>query len=269
MIRSGSFAARGAVAALLALAAATGYSSAAEPNRDALLARWNRANPHAAQRAAADSRAYPTPPAGLRALAVRELAKGYRLAAPKGPLPQAGRPWWRQLWTWLSDRWAQIWRAAFGNARLGRRGAVAIGDLLLAAAIGLVLFAAWRLLRGFAFERSRAASLESLAPVPDARAVYARACDRARQGDYAAASRLLFAATVAVLTLRGVVVEDRSATVGDLRRALRRQYRALVPPFDAVSGAFVTSAYAEEPIDAGQWEGARLGYVALDEAQAP
>ena len=189
--------ARASAVASLAFFATAGNAPAAA-TRDALLARWNHANPHAGRLVEHDVRTLATPPANLRALAARELATGYRLTLPKSAaLPAADKPWWMRLWTWLSDRLTQLWRAAFGNARLGRRGAIAIGDVLIAAAIALIVLVAWRLLRGFAFERSRGESLELLAPPPNARALYDAACDRARQKDYAAASRLLFAAMVA------------------------------------------------------------------------
>lgn len=260
--------ARASAVASLAFFAAAGNAPAAV-TRDALLARWNHANPPAARLVERNVGTLATPPANLRALAARELASGYRLAPPQAAaVPAADKPWWMRLWTWLSNRLTQLWRAAFGSARLGRRGAIAIGDLLIAVAIGLIVVVAWRLLRVFAFERSRGESLELLAPPPDARALYDAACDRARQKDYAAASRLLFAAMVASPALLGAAIEDRSATVGELRRLLRQRDRTLLPPFDTVSAAFVTSAYAELPVDATQWEGARAGYVALRERES-
>lgn len=252
-------AAWGAIAAVLALWAASGVSSAAGDGRDALIARWLAVNPHANLRAADATIA---PPRQLRALATRELSSGYRLAA-SGPIAQPQSPWWLQAARWLGDRWHDLWRAAFGRARLGRSGAVAIGDLLLVVAVAVIAFALWRLLGTLLYDRSNAASRDSLEPRDDPSALYAAACERARGGEYAIASQLLFAATVGRMAQRGVVTGDRSATVGELRRALRRRDVALVAPFDAVSVAFVTGAYAERPVDAPLWERARRGYLAM------
>jgi hypothetical protein len=72
---------------------------------------------------------------------------------------------------------------------------------------------------------------------------------------------LLFAATVVALDLRGVVTEDPSATVGDLRRALRSRQTELVPPFDAVAAPFVASAYAERAVEPADWERAHAAFL--------
>jgi hypothetical protein len=63
--------------------------------------------------------------------------------------------------------------------------------------------------------------------------------------------------------------DDRSATVGDFRRALRDREEALTPSFDAVSSAYVVAAYAREPVNASQWERAREAYVSLAGSAQP
>ena len=98
---------------------------------------------------------------------------------------------------------------------------MAIGDVLIGLAVLVLVFVVIRLLAEFQIDRRRAATVEALGAPRDARKLYERATAAARKGDFTAASRLLFAATVVALDLRGVVTEDPSATVGDLRRALR------------------------------------------------
>jgi hypothetical protein len=268
-----------ALVAALAVAAGVCAASAAPPAastarrepaavRAALIGRWTAAN-HRSPRtweAPPSAPAWPMPPLGLRALAARELATAgrYRLAPERLPAATPNDPWWLRAFDWLRDRWTQLWNAAFLRARLGRGGAIVIGDLLIAAAVLVILFVSYRLLAEFAFERrSRRRSLESIVLPADARALYAGACERARHGEYGAASRLLFAAAISALALRGVVRDDRSATVGEFRNAVRRGDAGLVSFFDAVAAAFVTSAYAELPVEAAEWERARRAYLAL------
>ena len=211
----------------------------------------DHANPHAGRLMEHDVRTLATPPANFRALAARELATELSPHAPEtAALPAADKPWWMRLWTWLSrslDATLEggLWERSPRPPRRDRdrRRADRGGDRLDRAR-------RWSIAAGLAFERSRGESLELLAPPPNARALYDAACDRARQKDYAAASRLLFAAMVASPALLGAAIEDRSATVGELRRLLRQRDRTLLPPFDAVCGAFVTSVYAELPVDA-------------------
>ena len=73
---------------------------------------------------------------------------------------------------------------------------------------------------------------------------------------------------LAALDLRGVVPDERSSTVGDIRRRLLARDRSLVAPFNDVASAFVVSAYAERPIEASQWEKARAAYAALTSGTA-
>ncbi|MEO6835189.1 MAG: hypothetical protein ABI231_04705 [Candidatus Tumulicola sp.] len=261
MLRRSVFA---GMAIVVAVAIRSSPATAAT-TREALIARWTAAN-HRPARLLEPGTAAPVPPPNLGALAARELATAgrYRVAASRRPAATPGTPWWMRVLDWLRDGWTQLWSAAFGRARLGRGGAIVIGDLLIAGALLSILFASYRLLSEFAFERrSRGESLEPIGSPADAGALYREACERARVGEYGTASRLLYNATVSALALRGVVRDDRGATVGDFRRVLRHGEAALVLPFDAVSAAFVTSAYAELPVEASQWERARLAYLSL------
>jgi hypothetical protein len=233
--------------------------------REALIARWASASHQSRLLLATNT--HVAPPPNLRELAARELATPgrYHLSNLTAP-PQT--PVWMRALTWLRDRWVDLWQAVYGHAHLGRGTAIVIGDVLVMAVVLVIAFVGLRLMTTVVLERRRrSASSEPLAPAHDAAAMYAAACDHARQGDYTRASRLLFAATVAVLSRRGLVHDDRSATVGEFRRALRAD-DVLVASFDAVSSAFVTSAYAERPVRPSQWERARAAFVSLADATA-
>jgi hypothetical protein len=103
-----------------------------------------------------------------------------------------------------------------------------------------------------------------LAETPSPRALYQQACDAANRRDYGNAALLLFAATVALLDRQGAVEADRSATVGDFRRALRTRNAALIPSFDAVAAPFVQRAYAERAVGEAQWQTARSAFESLE-----
>jgi hypothetical protein len=195
------------------------------------------------------------------AAARRELATPgrYQLSVKVAPPPQPTL--WEQLWQWAGDRLRDIWNALNDRVHIGPSGAVAIGDVLIGLAVLVLVFVVIRLLAEFQIDRRRAAAVEALGAPRDARVLYERATAAAQKGDFTAASRLLFAATVVALDLRGVVTEDPSATVGDLRRALRSRQTELVPPFDAVAAPFVASAYAERAIEPVDWDRAHAAFL--------
>lgn len=84
-------------------------------------------------------------------------------------------------------------------------------------------------------------------------------------GDYARAARLLFIAAVTLLDLRGVVRDERSATVEELRRELVARDAALEAPFAELSRAYTRAAYAQEPPDAAMWSSMQHAYARLRE----
>jgi len=239
--------------------------------REALVARWLAAS-HAHSIAHLNSAPAATngAPANLLDLVQRELSAPGRYQIAKPVVPPAAKPWWLQLWDWLSDRWQQFWNALFGHAHIGRAQAASIGDVLLVL-VGLVfVFVLFRLLRDMQFgRRSGPTQYEPLVEAPSPRALYRDACDAAARGDYGTAALLLFTAMVLFLDRRHAVALTSSATVGDLRRSLRAGNGALVAPFDAVAAPFVQRAYAERPISEAQWNTARVAYerVALRRAQ--
>jgi hypothetical protein len=247
----------GAVALAAALARTDGENAA-------LLARWTaaaRAAVPADRRLREPGSMPPDPGVSLQRVAARELAVPgrYRLASPAAPRPEP--TWWQRLWSWLHDRWDDFWSFVFGRVALGSRAAAAIGDAALIA----VLLALWRLAAAFGGRRRAPSNARPLPAPPDAAALYARACARAGEGRYADAARLLFAATLAVLDVKGTVRENASATVGDVRRELRARAAPAVPAFDDVASAFVAGTYAQRPVASGDWERARSAYARLAE----
>lgn len=207
-----------------------------------------------------------SPPPALAELARRELSSGrYRFAA-SAARPAEAVPWWLQLWQWIGERWRAFWRMVFGNARVGRGQTVVIGDVLIAVAAATVLGAALRLFGSLMMERASRRQSEPMPRVTAAFEWYAAACDRARRGDYAGATQRLFAAALTALSARGLLDDDRSATVGECRRALYRREVELLPAFDAVADEFVAATYAQTPVAAAQWDRARDGYLSLQAA---
>ncbi len=166
-------------------------------------------------------------------------------------------------WQWIHDRWTQFWQRLFGRVHVGQQQAASIGDVVLVV-LGLILvFVVVRLLMNLQLARDAASVSVPLEAPPSPRALYKQACAAASDGDYGAAALLLFAATVALLDRRGDFDAAKSATVGDLRRALRSRNAKLVVPFDAVAGPFVQRAYAERRVDEPQWQHAREAFEQL------
>jgi hypothetical protein len=248
------------------IAAAAAAAAVATPSREALVRRWLHANrAHSAASLHSPGRTPPSPP-NLQALAQRELNSPRRYKLTETPAPPVRESPWRRFLTWLGDRWDQLWRSLSKRVHFSERTANGIGWTLLAVVSFILLWVAVRLLVNLQLVRSRkrldAQPLE--APL-DSQALYQKAREAASRGEYGRAAVLLFAATVAVLDLRGAVSGNRSATVGDLRRELRSTDASLVALFDAIAGPFVQAAYAERAVDATQWERAERGYSRLSE----
>ena len=179
-----------------------------------------------------------------------------------GPLVRAFEEAW-QGWNGLLS-WDALWHAVFSRVHLGRATAASIGDVVLVIVGLLLLYVAIRLLREVQFARAqRRAKAEPLAEPPSPGALYDRARAAAGRGEYGAAALLLFTATIALLDNRGDVEVASSATVGDVRRALRARNAPLLSAFDAVAAPFVQAAYAERPIDAAHWDRANEAFEAL------
>jgi hypothetical protein len=238
----------------------------AAPSREALIGRWLNANPrHTLARLASGPPATATAPPDLRALARSELATPgrYRLTEP---VATGAQPWWARVWEWMADRWSRLWSAVFRHVHVGAQQAADIGDALLVVISLVLIFVAVRLLMNLRFLRP-VPRLESSPrnPPPSPAVLYRQACTAAQAGDYGGATLLLFAATVTLLALRGTFEAARSATVGDLRRALRARNIAMLPFFDEVATPFVQRAYAERAVGEPQWLCARAAFERLSE----
>jgi len=209
------------------------------------------------------------PPPGLQAAAARELASGrYDLAART--VRPAEKSLWDRFWEWFWKQWDRIWKATAGRVHLGSTAWNAVGWVLLLAAFGALVYVAVRLLSAVQVDRERRRGVSTpLEAGRNARVLYAQALALARDGAYAQAARTLFVAAVTALDLRGLMRDDASATVGELRRALRARDAAMLPPFDEIAGPFVAAAYAERDIVEAEWERALDGYHRLVRAERP
>jgi hypothetical protein len=231
----------------------------------AIVERWLAANPaHSLAQLHSGPRAPLTPPPDLHALAQRELSAVGRYQLSQPVSPPIGEPWWLRALRWMAERWQQLWNALFGRVHVGQAQAATFGDVLLVIVGLLLLFVAYRLMRELYVIRSAMqVASKPLAESPAPRALYRQACEAASRGDYGSAALLLFAATIALLDRRGAIDVASSATVGDLRRALRERNAELVAPFDAVAAPFVRRAYAERAVDEPQWQRALAAYETL------
>jgi hypothetical protein len=247
------------------LAAALAVAVASADSRDALLSRWKGANREVVpvSRRLDETPAASPPPAQLLSdLAKRELlGPEYRLGDSNAPLR---RTLWQRFWDWVADRWSDLMQWFSDRAHLGSTGSTAIGFVLMIVATVVILVVGIRLLSEIQIVRLQRGRSTPLGEPVDASAMYSRACDRAQAGDYAAAVRLLFVATIAVLDLHGAVRDDASSTVGEFRTILRRKRGDLVPAYNQIAGTFVRSAYAEQGIASAQWEGARQAFQSLE-----
>jgi hypothetical protein len=241
-------------------------SSNAPPERDLLLARWRSASSASlpANRRMHEGPTAVTPVNLLRALADYELKRPgrYTLTVTAPPV-ESNPPWWDRLWRWIGDRWSELWKAVFGRLHLGRAAVTSVGDATIAAIALLLVLMVLKLAELRLKPASRARSVHAHARSPSARELDGRANALAREGAYAAAARLLFSAMLAALEERGVLCDDRSSTVGDVRRHLSGREPGLVAGFNGVAAAFVTATYAERPVERREWEHARAAYRSI------
>ncbi len=182
------------------------------------------------------------------------------------PLVQAQASWWQVFATWIGDRWNDFAHRFFPHLRVSAHGASIAGDVIVVACIAIVAVAGARLLSSLQLLHERRASLAVLqSPARSAHALFVAAAEAAENGAYGRAVRLLFAAAVTLLDLRGVVAEERSATINELRKALHVRNAEAEEPFLDLARAYTNAAYAERPVDAAVWEKARSAYARLSE----
>ena len=161
---------------------------------------------------------------------------------------------------WLYDRWSDLWNALASHLKIGPGGAAILGDLLVAACVAAIAIVGAHLLLRLQYEGMRNQQVTSLAPPRSAHALAALATQAANAGDFARAVRLLFMAAVTLLDLRGIMRDERSATVNQLRRRLRERDGALEPAFVEIARLYTAAAYAQTPADPQAWQRARAAY---------
>jgi hypothetical protein len=178
------------------------------------------------------------------------------------------RSWLRVLLQWLSDRYEQFLQALSSHLHVGRGTVSLFGDVIVVACVLVIAFIGARLLMAVQLDRVLRTRAIAIGPPRSAHAIALAASAAAASGEYARAIRLLFTAAVTLLDLRGVLRDDPSATVNDLRRALRARNAAAETPFVEIARAFSSAAYAEERLDSTSWDAAHRAYERLSEAAA-
>ncbi len=173
------------------------------------------------------------------------------------------RSWLQIALQWLYDRYGDLLHALQSRLHVGPNAVSVFGDAIVVVCVIVVGVVGARLLITLQVERARRSSTISIGPPRSAHAIASAAGDAAAAGDYVRAIRLLFAAAVTLLDLRGILHDDPSATVNDLRRALRARNAAAEPPFVEIARMFSAAAYAEQHLDATAWEAARSAYERL------
>jgi hypothetical protein len=247
--------------------AAVAAAALATPSREALVLHWLHSNRAHSVASLHSPRNGPQPPPNLQALAQRELTSQGRYNLTETRVAPVRESLWKRFLRWLGEGWERLWRSLSKRVHFSERTANSIGWMLLAVVAFGLLWVAVRLLVNLQVARSRKRSdAQPLEARLDPQALYQEAREAANRREYGRAALLLFAATVALLDLRGTVCADCSSTVGDLRRELRSNDASLVALFDAVAAPFVQTAYAERAVDASQWERAERGYSRLSES---
>ncbi|HEX8805324.1 MAG TPA: hypothetical protein VF741_00190, partial [Candidatus Aquilonibacter sp.] len=140
-----------------------------------------------------------------------------------------------QVLQWLWDRWSDFFRALTSHIKIGPQGTSLIGDAVIVVCVVAIAAIAAHLLTQLQYERSRRERAIGLQPARSAHALAAAASAAARDGDFARAIRLTFIAAVTLLDLRGVMRDERSATINELRRALHERDDELDGPFAEIS----------------------------------
>jgi len=168
-----------------------------------------------------------------------------------------------QLLRWLADRWNDLLTLLQRHVNIGPKGTSLIGDAVVVICMLAIAAIGAHLLMQLQLERTRRARAFAIAPARSAHALAMAAARAAEAGDHARAIRTLFMAMVTLLDLRGVVRDERSATVNELRRALHERDGRLEPAFVEIARLYTRAAYAEIPVDEAAWRTARAAYDEL------
>lgn len=169
------------------------------------------------------------------------------------------------IFQWLYDRWSDLWNALTSHVKIGSAGASIIGDVLVVTSVVAIGLIGAHLLLQLEYARTRREQAVALTQPRSAHALAALAAQAAKSGDYARAVRLVFMAAVTLLDLRGVVRDERSATVNELRRRVHERDGALEPAFVEIARLYTATAYAQTPAGPDAWQRARAAYDHLAE----
>ena len=201
------------------------------------------------------------PPVDPRALARTILSqRRFQIHVTRPP----ERTWWDVILQWLSDRWNQLVQALAQHVHLGGKADVVFGDLLVLAAIVLVVAAGIRLMLGIVRERDE--SVRTARPFErraSAAELYARSLQAAEAGSAALAVTLLFQAALARLDMSGLLRDDPSKTVNECLRAVAERAPACRAQFECIARLFTGALYGGAAISPDEWAAARGAYDAL------
>ncbi len=173
------------------------------------------------------------------------------------------KSWLEIVFQWIYDRFMDFQHLLASHIKIGATGASIIGDVMIGLAVAAVALVAARFLMTLQEEETARTETTALASARSASVLARAASDAAANGDYARAIRFLFAAAVTLLDLRGVVRNEASATVNDLRHALHERNARADEPFVTIARAFTTAAYAERRLDEDSWNDASAAYARL------
>jgi hypothetical protein len=203
----------------------------------------------------------PTPPHDIVRAVRAELAVPgrYQLQTAIRPHPSL----FGMLVQWLGDRWNALISMLERHVNVGPQGASLIGDVVVVLCVLIVAAIGAHLLAQLQMNRTRRERAVAIQPVRSAHALARSAAGAAESGDYARAVRTLFMAVVTLLDLRGVVRDDRSSTVNELRRELHDREGRLEPAFVEIARLYTRAAYAETTLDEAAWYHARKAYDEL------
>lgn len=202
------------------------------------------------------------PPVDPAAVARAILAQPrFRIQASASP----AHTWWDALRQWIGERWSRLMDAFAHHVKLGPRASVAIGDVLIALLVLLVVVVSIRLLLGAARETAHT-SAPNVVPLErhaSAAELWQAAQAAAAAGAYASAIALAFRAALAALDTRGVLRDDPSRTVNECRRDVRARAPRVCAAFDVIARTFTAAVYAEERIGAEHWIEVEKAYRAF------
>lgn len=187
------------------------------------------------------------------------------LAQPRFRIQAAATPthtWWDQLRNWVGERWSRLMDAFAHHVKIGPRASVAIGDVLIALLVLLVVVVAIRLLLG-AVRAGTTPSGIAVSPLTEhanARDLWEAAQHAAAAGAFTSAIALAFRAALATLDARGVLRDDPARTVNECRRDVRARAPRVYAPFETIARAFTAAVYAEDRAGVEQWSEVERAY---------